>query len=217
MTLTPVNFILGAELVSIALATVCTMIGMQQGKHLSPASPNELVSRKPFILRIGGAFYGVFILLGPFMILSEAAEDHQSLGAAGSLMFLLMLTICIGFGGLSFRLAGPDELHLHLDTRTYSRITGWPFFPQTRSGPWLHFWGVYVGKTSRTDIYIVGIRSSVLRERISLGHYGSQLAAERFADEMAAQLDLPRVPPPSPLFEPPKQNMTKVQIRPSRK
>lgn len=174
------------------LGMVIGAAGVHNGSYLSYTSQKKIVFRKPFALRIGAALFGIGMVEVPIAL---------SINEKSWLPFISLIAPCVAVAGLFLRVSGPDELQLDLAERTYRRISGWPIFFTTWSGPWTNLWGIYVGVFGSTtgSSYFVGLRGTNLGGRMDVGRFGAQSAAEQFADELASDLGLPRVSPPKPL------------------
>ena len=117
-----------------------------------------------------------------------------------SILGLLWLTGASG-GLMLYLLAGPNDLFLDLNRRTYRFVSGWPVFPQVQTGPWEDMAGVYVRRVSGRggECYLVGIAwRQEKRSFPLLGRFRREEDAEALAKEVSASLGLPRVLPPPP-------------------
>jgi hypothetical protein len=129
-----------------------------------------------------------------------SGDSHQPMTAASWVMFGLLESLGTVIGLALFRVCGPNELAVNLDRRTYRYTHGWPFHPTVRTGSLDEdIAGVYVRCAQMNVTYEVGI---VWKHRPGwrlLDRFNRSGQADRFAEEMAAALELPLVVPPPAL------------------
>ena len=152
--------------------------------------------------RIFAAMMGLLFTVGAPLIYGlealEWAQQHQ----ASSDLFPLVLLLAMNFamGGLMFWLAGPNDFFIDLDRRTYRHVYGWSFNQQVKTGSMDDdLAGVFVRCVSMNSRYDIGLawkRGQKWKRLVMLNRSGR---ADRCAEETAAALGLPLVPPPSHL------------------
>ncbi len=154
-----------------------------------------LVFRRPWEQCACLGLLGIVCLLLPFM---EASNDLSLYGAVLPRDWPPLLALAgIGLAGaaLFWWMGCPVELTLDEEGRTYRRTAGWPPFSRTQTGSYLDLPGVgaMIGGGHRTYFVYIGWR----KDKIMAARFLSAEAAEYYADELAAVLDVPRLAPGS--------------------
>ncbi len=187
-------FLFGEVALWAFILIVAVMGGLRGRAYFYRVSPGELAFRKPFEMRAVLGAFGLISVATPFWVGIEAWKQQDGNACA---MLPFFAALCFGFGALFFSLAGPADLYLDMERRTYRLVRGWPFLARTRSGTWEDFWGVWVGRTSGSQTaYLVGVTWWGGGGSVTLGRFENKSSAERFAEEMMSKMDLKRVIPP---------------------
>ena len=174
----------------------------ERNKPLPPL-PRETAFRKPRGVRLFMALLAAFIITGYPLLYAVGAFDvrgHRPHFTAETwTLFGIVEIIGIATGLPLLYLSGPNEFFLDVERRTYRHVYGWPFRPQVREGSWEEMAGVYVRfiRMTYNEQYIVGIAWKCPRSHSPvLGAFSRPRQADRWAEGVAATLDLPLVEPP---------------------
>lgn len=160
--------------------------------------------------RICWAMMSVWIILGVLfqygLGIIDAVQHHKPVPDWAYFALFIGVLMGGGFGGLLLYWAGPCDLILDRDRRTYRFLSGWPLFPRVQTGPWEDMAGVSVRRIARgtksaenphPGYYKVEIAWRQERRACPLlGDFHREEEADALAEEMTALLGLPRVVPP---------------------
>ena len=198
-----VLFGLGAWFLVALVLTFVTQERIKKGRNTS-----EIACCQPLTGRLSMMMLAVwFIVAYPLMYVGGMFHT----GAPGSAMeaetwFLggLLELMCIAVGIPIYRVSGPDDLYINLDRRSYRLVHGWPHAPTTETGSLDDLAGVFVYCRSMNANYPVGIVwksdwKPGQKWYVLMGAFNRSGRADRFAEETAATLGLPLVPPPPQL------------------
>ena len=159
--------------------------------------------RRPRSGRVGLAMLGVWIMVGCLLECGLCAVDaimhHHPVPDWAYFALAWGLLMGGGFGGLLVSLAGPNDLDLDQNRRTYRFVSGWPLRPDVQTGPWEDIVGVFVRRTSTRGgvIYLVGIAWRQERQAYPLlGRFNREDDADALAENISVLLSLPRVTAP---------------------
>ena len=179
---------------SLIIFLVLAFVGMRSGSFLCHRSFRKMVFRRRLSQRVFMGTMGVIMAVGgPIGCWHGIVDGRGSLSTAARFTaWAVFALLDVAVGALCIYIAGPEELHLDLERRTYRLVRGWPFFPVTRSGTWKDIAGISVRDFGEGQTY-VGIKWGYGRRSVTpLGTFGKQ-AANQFAQEMASMLGLPQV------------------------
>lgn len=193
----PLFFIFGY----ISLLAILYARAMRDGSRRVPAPQATIAFRTRTSDRLLSAFIGLSLALciaGIFWSSTADAIRHHRFAADEAFCVLVLGAMFVGpLLGMFLYFSGPCDLSLDLARRTYRFVYGWPQHPRVLEGPWEDMAGVYIVYFSRSGCYHVKL--AWRREKgmcPTLGTFGSEGAAEAFADEISALLGLPRVKRP---------------------
>lgn len=91
---------------------------------------------------------------------------------------------------LCIYLAGPNEVHIDLDRRTYRAQRGWPLWPKYWSGPLTDISGVVVSQNNQSYTWMVVMHWKTGRRKIVLGQFSKQAKAEAAAAQVIESLGI---------------------------
>ncbi len=195
----PESLVLGFLVLLPILATVALFWGLNRGQWLCRKIGPELNFQRRHSLRIGMAMLGFWVVAAYPLMFPFMSFRHHTNDTPNWIWMALIEMLYAPFGVLLLALAGPRDISLNLDRRTYRWIYGWPLRPYVRIGGWEDFAGVYSKKHQGRNLsgYFVGIvwKHSAKLNPI-LGFCDSEAKAKILAQEMAQTLDLPQVAPP---------------------
>ena len=164
---------------------------------LQSETNTEMKFRRPRLARAGVALVGLFF---PCAIVTLGlVEGFSTPFKADWNSFLLILELLAVFGLpalLILSFCGPSDLDLNCARRTYRWRSGMPWRIRVRSGTWDDLSTVYIQVIGDTeDEYRAGVKwkGKQSLEACVLGTFKGRAKAERFADEIAEKLHLPRV------------------------
>ena len=111
------------------VTVVVCIIGFQQGSWLERNCPNTniLSFRKPTFYRLGTAMMGLLFLGFAFFFAS-------AVGYFGVTTWFFFVPVCLLFTCLFVYTAGPEDVSIDLETRTYQQIKGCMLHPRKRTG-----------------------------------------------------------------------------------
>ena len=178
--------------------------GSREGGLMCQATPTGRVYRTRPAGRICAAMLGLLFTVGaPLMIGPEVfGLGRRHVPTPGSDWFLFALAVSMGaaMGLLMFWLASPNEFFLDFDRRTYRHTYGAWFHQKVKAGSMDDdLEGVYLRCVSMNSRYEIGLAWKRERYWKLLGTFNRSGRADRFAEETAATLGLPLVPPPPQL------------------
>ena len=193
----------------IITALVFAANGLRDGSLRVSSRQASLEFRKRIGERVFGAMMAAFCIgtvpLLFWMNTDVSIQRHQTPHALTSLdYFLGFCLFCLtgSLGIVMLYLAGPNDLFLDKDRHNYRFVSGWPICSQIQTGAWEDIAGIYVKRVSgsRSGIsYLVAIAWRQERRNFPLlGRFRREEDAEAMAEELSANLELPRVLPPPP-------------------
>ena len=142
------------------------LYGKQAGSQVRYAKP---VQQRVFPLIILASLLWIVVIVGP--------AHYVELGL-----------IVAGLVPLFAYMAGPSEITIDIDTKTYIAKFGWPIVPKAWAGPLSDISRLGVGCTSGNCI--LTIRWKQKRAGIIIGAFGSRAKAEAAAAQVAKLLEI---------------------------
>ena len=166
------------------------------------SSENALAFHKPQRFRRAIALFALLHVVA-YPILWAVPGWQVPMTATRWYGYGIVEVMCLGIGAWMLYDAGPDDLILDLNRRTYRYVSGWPLGARVYQGPWEDMAAVCVVKVSRG--YCVGIawKDEKMRARFQatiLGTFhglGRLDHANSLAEEVASALNLPLVEKPA--------------------
>lgn len=182
---------------------IMSFLGKESHSFQQAALDGEVQFVRPFVERAPKALFGLSFF-GGFLIFLGGFDSVLRTMVVGinepTIEILLLFSFNLGAIAWCLRLSGPEELCFDLASQTYYRVTGWPLFPSSYSGPWQQILGVYVRKigtsSSNKSYYLVGFLWSGNKGRAVVGSYNAKADAQAEAERIEKLLGMKRVEAP---------------------
>lgn len=187
----------------LAAGGIMACLGKECDSFQRPAPEGKVGFVRPFVERAPKALFSLSLFGGLLIFLGVFYSVFRTMAVSfneTTIEITLLLGFCIGASAWCLRLSGPEELCFDLASQTYRRVTGWPLFPTSYSGPWQQILGVYVRKigatSSNKSYYLVGFLWSGNKGRAVIGSYNAKADAEIEAERLEELLGMKRVEAP---------------------
>lgn len=157
------------------------------GSWLQQHDGDIMLFRRPRALRQTGYLFVGFFVIHCFYFLQTAVSLHRTVFGFVGLPAIILIPACL-------YMAGPHDVRLDGERRTYERTTGWPWRPQTRIGPLDDFSGICV--TRHNSVMLVPRRPERIYTGFPLSGPLPRQAAATLAEDVSRATGLPIVAAP---------------------
>ncbi len=196
------HFLILASVLSFLLLLIAGAVLIRVGSNpkswLQHESGDQMTFGKPRMIRVGGASLSLSPPCGLAMLfLMGSAAPHHHASTNGDIGGFMSAAMFILLAVLFLSLCGPSDLSMDGSRRTYKWRVGAPWRVRVRKGTWDDLSGIYVKKVPKShNIFSVCLKWKGSVRSCGLGHFIGRENAERFADQTARKLGLPRADPP---------------------